>query len=168
MRMQLLALGLAGAMIAPVTFADHAGHTGAHHAVASGEAVSIKDAWAREMPPGSPATAAYLGIHNGTDQPRRLIGVSSTVAEKAELHTSRREGDMVRMERLEAIEIPANGGVELAPGGHHVMLMGLERPLAAGDTFSLTLEFADGETRAVDVEVRGQAPGDAHGAHADH
>ena len=62
------------------------------------------------------------------------------------------------MQQVSAIEVPAGGEVALEPGGLHLMLMELAKPLETGDKFSVTLELADGEELAVDVEVRDDAP----------
>jgi len=77
------------------------------------------------------------------------------VSNAVEIHETKMEGDVMRMAQVEGgIEVPAGGQVELKPGGYHVMLIGLTRDLAVGDTFPVTLEFASGNTLAVEAEVR--------------
>ena len=59
-----------------------------------------------------------------------------------ELHESINDNGVMKMEpHPEGFEIPAGGTLELKPGGKHVMLLGLVKPLAVGDTIELTLNF---------------------------
>jgi copper(I)-binding protein len=60
----------------------------------------------------------------------------------------------MRMRQVERIEVPAAGRVELKPGGLHVMLIGLERPLQEDEVVPITLRFADGSEQTVDAPVR--------------
>ena len=101
--------------------------------------VHVEDAWARATPPGAKTGAAYFVItaHGGyTD---RLVGVSSPVAAKAEFHTNVMEGGMMKMRRIEAVEVSGDAPAVFEPGGNHVMLMGLKGPLTEGDQFQMTL-----------------------------
>ncbi len=102
----------------------------------------------------SGAWAVYLTLENRTERPDRLVRVSTPVAAAAELHTTRRDGEVVRMRPVEAMEVPAGGTLIMAPGGDHVMLLGLERPLEPGTKVPLTLEFASGARITLDVPVR--------------
>src|SRR5690606_10830983 len=92
---------------------------------------------------------------------------SSPVAETAELHTHIKDGEVMRMRPVEAIEVPAGGSVTLKPGGDHVMLMSLRAPLKEGETFPLTLIFEHRGSREVDVTVKsvGATGHESHGGH---
>lgn len=106
--------------------------------------------WARETAGRQANGAAYLTVRNPGSHPDRLLGASTGVAERAELHISTIDAQGVAMMRpAEAIEVPVGGEVRLQPGGMHVMLVGLKQPLAAGTSFPLTLRFE----RAGMVEV---------------
>jgi copper(I)-binding protein len=70
---------------------------------------------------------------------QRVVGVSSPVAGVAEIHQMKMEGDVMKMSPAGMLELPAGRTVELKPGGLHLMLMDLKRPLAAGSTVPLTL-----------------------------
>ena len=70
---------------------------------------------------------------------RRIL--SSLIAERAELHVSAMVGGVMTMKPLETVEIERNATVTFAPGGRHVMLIGLQRPIKAGDKIPLTLTF---------------------------
>ncbi|MGE5153247.1 MAG: copper chaperone PCu(A)C [Bdellovibrio bacteriovorus] len=123
-------------------------------AQAQDPAVAITDAYARAVPPGQPNSAVFLTLTNGTAQPRALVGGSSPVAEVVELHTHIHADGMMRMRRVERIEVPAGDTVRLQPGGLHIMLIGLKGDLAPGDQVDLTLSFDDGTQTQVLAPVR--------------
>lgn len=132
-----------------------------------GGPLTIVQPWARATAPSAKAGAAFMTIHNNGGTPDRLIGASTEVAEKAELHTHIKEGDVMRMRPVKAIDIPAGGTTELRPGGFHIMLIGLKHPLQEGEHFPLTLTFAGAGSIAVEVEVtKGGAMG--HGPMGKH
>ncbi len=127
--------------------------------------------WARATAPRQANGAAYLTIHN-RGAADRILAARSEVARTVELHTHEVDAQGVaRMRRVPAIELPSGGTVELAPGGLHVMLIGLERPLEAGRRFPLTLLLETAGEVTLEVEVRagsGAAPmqqGAGHGGH---
>jgi copper(I)-binding protein len=119
-------------------------------------AVSVDGAWARATVPEQTGSAAYFTIRNTGGQDK-LLAVTSPAAD-ASLHSTNVDNGVMRMRPLESIEVPANGSIELKPGGTHVMLMGLKRPLAAGTTLELDLKFERSGERKVTAEVR---PADA-------
>lgn len=124
--------------------------------------LTVTDAWARSTPPGLDVSAAYFVIDN-RGAPDRLTAASSPVAARAEIHRTTTHDGMARMERQHALAIPG-GRTEFAPGGLHVMLLGLKQPLRTGESFALTLEFERAGTITVDATVRGPgAPGHGHG-----
>jgi copper(I)-binding protein len=120
--------------------------------------VTVHDAWARATPPGMTVAAAYLTLAGGS-RPDRLLGASTPRAAMTELHVVTESDGMSGMRQTDGVEIPAGATVALAPQGTHVMLMGLEEPLVAGQRFPLTLRFAEAGTVTVIVVVR--APGES-------
>lgn len=116
--------------------------------------------------------AVFLELKNHDNRPARLIGardydentggtVESDVAERIELHTHIMDGDMMMMREVEGYDIPASGTLTLEPSGHHIMLMGLKKPLKAGDTFGLLLTFEEPHHHyPLDVVVEIKNPGD--------
>lgn len=105
--------------------------------------LEIGHPYARATVPGQPAAGAYISIENKGSTPDRLIAVSSPVAKSGEIHTMAMEGNVMKMREL-------NGGLEVKPGqkiamqpgnGYHIMLMGLSKPLQAGDKVPATLTF---------------------------
>lgn len=123
--------------------------------------VEIADPWARATIGQSRNTAAYMKLTNRGTEADRLVGASTPVAGKVELHTTVRDGDVMRMRELKGVELKPGQAVAFAPGGMHVMLLDVE-PLRAGRTFTLTLEFEKAGRQDVTVTVR---QGPAQGGH---
>lgn len=119
--------------------------------------IHVADAWSRATPPGLDAGAAYFVIHNNGGANDRLIGVSSPVAARAELHRTTTEGGLAQMRHATAVDVNSGERVLFAPGGRHVMLTGLKQPLREGDTFPLVLKFEKAGSVQIPVEVRGIA-----------
>ena len=115
--------------------------------------VEISAAWVRATPPNRDVTAAYLVIENRSDRTRELLSVETPAAAYTELHTMRYVNDMMEMKKVERLAVPAQGAAALEPGGNHIMLFGVKRQLAEGDSVSMTLRFADQSTRTVRAEV---------------
>jgi len=129
---------------------------------AGGGGVVVEDAWARPMavpedgasPPGI-HSAAYMILRNDGDSPDRLVGGETWVAESVEIHESRMEDEVMRMRRVEGgIPVAPGEGVELRPGGLHLMLMNLRASLVEGDTIILSLHFEESGHQEVVVPVR--------------
>ncbi|MCB9130373.1 MAG: copper chaperone PCu(A)C [Anaerolineales bacterium] len=107
------------------------------------------------MAMGSMNSAVYMLLTNSGDSSDRLLSAAADVAGAVEIHETRMEGDVMHMQQLtDGIEIPANGQVELKPGGLHVMLIDLTRDLNPGETFPVTLQFEQAGAVTVEAEVR--------------
>ncbi len=112
--------------------------------------LEITSAWTRATLPGQPAGAGYLTIENKGTVPDRLLSASSLLAPMAQIHEMKMQGDVMKMGELkDGLEVPAGGKVELAPGGLHIMFMGLKDGIKEGDIVKVTLTFE----KAGDVEV---------------
>jgi copper(I)-binding protein len=98
----------------------------------------------------------------------RVVGASSPRAAMVHLHTVEDQGGVARMRPLEAIEVPPGQRVELAPKGTHLMLMGLDGPLVAGQSFPVTLRFAEAGERTVSVLVKPATADDDHSQQKHH
>ena len=104
--------------------------------------LQISTPWARATPKGATVGGAYMKITNNGSEPDRLIGGSSPVAGKFEIHEMSMQGDVMKMRPLQnGIEIKPGQTIELKPGGSHVMLVGLKKPLVKGEQIKATLEF---------------------------
>lgn len=123
----------------------------------AGEAtVRIEAAWARATPPGAKTGAAYLTLVNEGDAPDRLVAAAAPVAARVELHAMEMTGGVMRMRPLpDGIALPPGETVTLGPGGTHLMLMGLESPLAEGGRFPLELTFERAGRQTVEVRIGG-------------
>lgn len=120
---------------------------------ARADAPAVRDAWARATPPGSDVAAVYLTLVGGKTADR-LQGASTPRAAMTHLHSMDDTGGMARMRAVDDLAVPAGKTVTLAPQGLHLMLMGLAAPLIAGERFPLTLHFAKGGDRTLDVQVQ--------------
>ncbi|MCE2998475.1 MAG: copper chaperone PCu(A)C [Betaproteobacteria bacterium] len=137
--------------------------------VAQAQEVSVRDAWVRGTVKGQSATGAFMELNARTNA--RLVGASSPVAKVVEVHNMTMENGVMKMFAVEAVDLPAGKPVRLAPGGFHVMLMELHKPLSAGDKvpLRLTFELANKQRENVDLQVdvrdvKGQpAKGHHHG-----
>lgn len=99
----------------------------------------IDQGYAREMPPGQTNSAAFMTLVNTGARPLALVAAACDCSDRAELHAHRHQDGMMRMEKVDRLEVPAGGQVELKPGGYHLMLLGLKRPLRAGEQVNVTL-----------------------------
>lgn len=122
----------------------------------------IDHPWSRALPPTAPNGAAYFVVHNRAQAGDRLLAVSTPRAAKTEMHTHVMLGDVMKMQKIDSIGIPAGGDVRFAPGGNHVMLFGLTQPLVAGERFPLTLEFEKAGKVDVEVAIEADAPKEEH------
>ncbi len=137
-----------GAMLTPVVT----------HAQSSTAEPSLRvfDVWAKTTVPGGSVSAAYMHIKSA--KPLRLLKAESPAAGTVEIHDMKMKDGVMEMKAVDAIEIPANKMVELKPGGFHVMLFKVVKPINKGDTvpLKLTFESADKKTFTVDVTAKGQ------------
>jgi copper(I)-binding protein len=101
----------------------------------------IRNVWARPATQADTLSAVYMVIENTGDQPERLLHAHCDVAGTVELHETKMEGGVMKMQPVDGIDIPAKGTVELKPGGLHIMFIGLTRDLNPGDEIELELHF---------------------------
>jgi periplasmic copper chaperone A len=146
--------------------------------------IEIEGTWARTSPAMADAGAAYMQITAAEADALVSAGVDASVAGTVEIHEvvpaatgmtddsmddsmgdhsmsddSMAEGmGAMMMQEIEELTLPAGETVTLEPGGYHVMLLDLPAPLETGQTFDLTLTFANAGEQVVSVEVREDAP----------
>jgi copper(I)-binding protein len=116
--------------------------------------VTARDAWVREAPAGRAVTGMFLTVQNTGTAPRAIVSGKASVGDTLELHEMKREDGMMRMSPVKSIAVPAGGTVELRPGGLHLMLFGLKKPLVPGDTVRVELTLDDGTRVPVVAAVR--------------
>ncbi|RJG07367.1 copper chaperone PCu(A)C [Noviherbaspirillum cavernae] len=128
------------AAIAPIAFAD----------------ITINEPWARATVPGQPVGAVYMKISSPAAV--SLVDVQTDVAKDVQVHTMKMENGVMKMRDHGQLEVPAGQTVELAPGGVHLMLLGLKKPLVAGEPVTVKMTFQDAKntrsTSTVTVPIR--------------
>jgi copper(I)-binding protein len=113
--------------------------------------ISVAGAWVRGTVPGQTSSGAFMELKSAGDAV--LVGADSPVAGTAEIHQMKMDGNVMRMRAVLRIELPAGKTVELKPGGYHVMLTQLKRPLKAGETVPIRLRVESRGKAASTVEV---------------
>lgn len=126
--------------------------------------LTVVHPWSRATAPSQKTGGVFLRIENAGGEPDRLIGVETGIADTASLHAMIRDGDVMKMRPLEGgVEVPANGHVVLAPGGRHVMLIGLREQLIEASAVPLTLIFE--RAGRLEIEAVVEAAGSRGPAH---
>lgn len=128
--------------------------------------VTVRDAWVAATVAGQRGTGAFMTLQ--AKDSVRLKGAASAVAGVVEIHEMKMDGNVMKMRPVAELALAAGSEVELKPGGMHVMLMDLRRPLVAGERVELELrvETADGRRMTVpvaaEVRSRSAAAGSTH------
>ena len=127
--------------------------------------IEIAKAWSRATPGGAQVGAGYLALTNRGAEPDRLIGGSTEMAARIEVHEMSMDNGVMKMRELAGgLEVKPGQTVTLRPGGHHLMLMGLKRGLKEGERFKAQLEFAKAGKTEVEFVVQGMGAAAAPGA----
>ncbi len=127
---------------------------GAAPAEVSAPLIRTEAGWTRAMPPGATVSAGYLLIRNAGPKADRLLSASSPAAKSVELHeTTMTDGDM-QMREVKRLDLAPGVVVSLSPGGMHLMLIGLVKPLKVGEVIPLTLRFERAGTVTANLRVR--------------
>ena len=113
----------------------------------------IETPWTRATPGGAKVAGGFLKITNTGSAPDRLIGGTLPLAEKVEVHEMAMADGIMKMRRLDALDIPPGKSIELKPGSYHVMFMGLKDGLKAGGTITGTLVFEKAGTVNVAYKI---------------
>jgi copper(I)-binding protein len=134
----------------------------------AGPEIMVEDVWARpamamgEMESGESSGggmagtgAVFMLLVNEGGEPDRLVGGETDVAKVVEIHETRMEGEVMKMQMLpDGLQVPAKGEVLLKPGSYHVMLVGMQRDLKPGDRFTIELQFEKSGSLLAESEVR--------------
>lgn len=131
-------------------------------AAPAADAIRVIEPWARATVPGQKVGGVYMEIVSSRDA--RLTGVASPLAGAAEVHSMTMDGGTMKMRVVEALDLPAGRPVKLAPGGYHVMLFDLKKPLVAGKKVPLTLIIEDAGKRTHKIAVTAIVRTGDHGA----
>jgi len=131
--------------------------------------LEIEQPWSRALPKGATVAAGYMKIKNTGTEPDRLVGGSTPVAGKFEIHEMSMDKGIMRMRPLPAgLEIKPGETVELKPSGTHIMMMDVKQPIVRGKPFAGSLTFEKAGSVDVDfaVEAVGGTPASASAAPA--
>lgn len=128
--------------------------------------LNAADPWIRAAPPTAGVMAGYVTLANPGAEAVAVTAASSAAFGAIELHEMAMDGDVMRMRRVQRIEVPAGGEAKLAPGGLHLMLFRPVAPLAVGESATLSLTLDCGAVVEVAFPVReAKAAGAQHGQH---
>lgn len=114
--------------------------------------IKIDDAWARTGQPGQ-VSAAYMEIENKGDADK-LVSANCDCAKATELHDVKMVDGTMKMVQAQAMDVPAKGDLKLKPGSYHIMLIGLNRPLLAGEKLPIKLKFEKAGEVTVEAKVK--------------
>jgi periplasmic copper chaperone A len=119
-------------------------------------AIEIHEPWARATPRSAPGGAAYVTLRNTGTTPDRLVSARSPLSGLVQVHEMKMDGNVMQMRELEkGLEIPAGATVTLAPGGYHLMMMGLKDQVDKGTTVPMTLTFEKAGSINIEFTVEG-------------
>lgn len=120
-------------------------------------ATQVDNAWVRATVAGQHASGAFMDLTASSDS--KLVEVQSPVAKNVQIHQSSMHNDVMSMQQVDAVALPAGQKVSLDTHGYHVMLMELTGQIKAGDIVPLTLtvENAKGEKETIKVEAQARA-----------
>jgi len=120
--------------------------------IAAQAEVTVKDAWVRGTLPAQTVTGAFMEIVSSEDA--TVISASSPLSEVVEIHSMTLENGVMKMRPLSRLALSAGTPVKLAPGGYHLMLMGLKKTITKGDVVPITLKVKGTNKKTKRVEVR--------------
>ncbi len=133
----------------------------------AGESLKAENAWVPWAPPGLKVHVAYMTIVNRGATDQVIVSAESTDYERIELHRSVIKNGVSTMQSIDEVRVPANGRVEFAPTGLHLMLIGPRRPQAVDGHVQIVLRLSGGEEVDVSAVVRRRDDA-GHGAHTHH
>lgn len=114
--------------------------------------VTVGDPWIRATVPAQKTAGAFMQLRS--PKATRLVDVQSPVAGRAEVHQMAMEGQTMRMQKVDGIDLPAGQAVSLSSGGYHVMLFDLKQQLKEGEQVPLTLTFVGPDKKRENVTVQ--------------
>ena len=124
--------------------------------------VMVKDAYVRATPPSVPNSAAFMMIMNKTSDNLEIVGATSNIAKKVQLHQHTMHNGMMKMGQVKKVDLKSKSHVIFKPGGYHIMLLGLNKPLKEGTSVMLTLKLSNGEEVKIHAPVKRVMDGMKH------
>ena len=130
--------------LSPTTFAEDQKQT-----------LEITTPWARPTANANTPGGVFFTITNHGSKTAKMINAASDIARMTHIHMTRNDGGMMTMDTVDAVSIAAGESLTFAPGGYHIMLMGLSKKLTQGDEFDLTLTFEKAGDIVIAIPVTG-------------
>ena len=124
--------------------------------------IEVQGAWARATVAGQNMGGAFVNLTS--DQDATLVGATSSVSDKVELHTMKMDGEKMLMAQVSSIPLPANTQVKLKPGSLHLMFMGLKQPLTEGQNVAITLKIKLSSGHVETLSIQAPVKSLAHSA----
>ncbi|MCP8883282.1 copper chaperone PCu(A)C [Devosia sp. XJ19-1] len=116
--------------------------------------LELKGPFARATLPNAPVAGGFVTIVNTGTEDDRLVSVTADIARETQIHEMAMEGEVMKMRQLaDGVVIPAGETVALAPGGYHIMFMGLTQALVEGEKVPVTLTFEKAGTVTIDLDI---------------
>ncbi len=141
----VVAAGLAAMLLSPVSAHEY-----------SVGSLKIGHPWARATPKGASIGGGYMKITNTGNTPERLVGGSTDIASRFEIHEMSMDNGVMKMRAAsKGLEIKPGQTIEFKPGGNHVMFVGLKRPLEKGGHLKASLQFEKAGKVDVDFTIEG-------------
>ena len=158
--------------VVPATLAVAALLCGTSASIVSSQVAStlvLDKPWSRATPSGAKVAGGFVTVRNTGPAADRLVGGSTEIAGRVEVHESTTVEGVARMRELDqGLVIGAGATIELKPGGHHLMFQDLKRPLREGDRFTARLRFERAGETQVEFWVAGVGATGSAGAHSGH
>lgn len=120
--------------------------------------IVVSGEWARPILIAGRPGGAYFHIKNDGAAADKLIGVTSSISPRVEMHEHTMTDGVMKMSQVMSIDVPAGGTVELKPGGYHIMLFETNSKYGPGDKIDLTLKFESGVTVEKKLDVMARQP----------
>jgi periplasmic copper chaperone A len=118
------------------------------------DALEIDSPWSRAIPKGASVAAGYMTIRNTGPTPDRLVGASTPIAGKVEIHEMKMDDGVMKMRPVvDGLEIAPGATIELKPSSFHLMIMNVKRPIEKGKSFAASLTFENAGTVNVEFAV---------------
>ena len=117
-------------------------------------ALQASDGWMRVPPPGVSVTAGYLVLHNNSDAEQEVVTLSSSRAERVELHSHTHVDGVMRMRKIDSYSLAAGESLTLKPGGYHLMLFGIDQSLQPGESVPIEIHTASGSVAIATLLAR--------------
>jgi copper(I)-binding protein len=115
--------------------------------------LEISEARIKNLPPTVPVRAGYMTIHNSSQMAVGIVAIRSNAFASVEIHRSVMQDGMMRMDRVENLEIAPGASLQLAPGGLHLMMMQPVQATRPGDEIEIVLQLDDGSEQQLMMKV---------------